>query len=119
MCFSLSSAPGPVENLGASFITPGVFDSSDRMYTIDINITWDEPNYPNGVITAYNVTVYQTANSSDVVYRDVSIADLNVTVSVMVSPFTDYTVSVSASTSAGQGDEATFTVESPQAGMHA
>ena len=89
------------------------------MYTIDINITWDEPIYPNGVITAYNVTVYQTANSSDVVYRDGSITNLTVTESVMVLPFTDYTVSVSASTSAGQGDETTVTVESPQAGMHA
>ena len=62
------------------------------------------------------MTVYQTANSSDVVYSNDSITDLNVTESVMVLPFTDYTVSVSASTSAGQGDEATFSVESPQAG---
>ena len=73
--------------------------------------------YPNGVIQTYNVTVFETANPSNMVYSDDTLIDPNVTTSVVALPFTNYTVSVAASTSAGQGEEDTVTVESPEAGM--
>ena len=78
---------------------------------------WDEPIYPNGEIESYEVTVVQTDNPSNDVYSN-NVTDLSVTESVMVLPFTNYTVSVAASTSAGQGEESTFTIESPQAGTY-
>ena len=70
----------------------------------------------NGVITSYSVTVYQTNDPSDIVYSNDTLIAPNVTASVMVLAFTNYTVSVAASTSAGQGDENSVTVESPEAG---
>ena len=109
--------PSEVRDLDADFDETGaVFSITSRMYTLDIDIDWIEPMYPNGDITGYDVTVYQTDNSTDVVYDD-NVADPNVTaMSVMVLPFTYYTVSVTASTSAGQGEESLFIDKSPEAG---
>ena len=86
------------------------------MYTLDLNIMWDEPAELNGVITSYEVTVAQTDNSSAIVYTNDSLTVTSVTQSVMVLPFTNYTVTVRASTSAGQGEGVTTNFESPQAG---
>ena len=93
-----------------------MYDPTTQILTDDITITWTQPMYPNGVIQTYSVTVFETANTSNMVYSDSTLIDPNVTTSVMVLPFTDYTVSVAASTSAGRGDESTVTVESPEAG---
>ena len=87
-----------------------------REYTLNLDIVWREPLMQNGVITAYSVTVYQTNDLSDIVYSNDTLIAPNVTASVMVLAFTNYTVSVAASTSAGQGNESTVTVESPEAG---
>ena len=104
-------------NLHASFNETGsTFDNVAHEHTIDIDIVWSKPEIPNGVITLYNVTVYRTDNTSDVEYSNASIAVPNVTVSVTVPAYTNYTVSVAASTSAGQGPESLFTIESPEAG---
>ena len=106
-----------VENLDAAFVSDGsVFNSMNNMWTIDIDITWEEPVNPNGVITAYNVTVYKTDDLSDIVYSNNAVTDTSVTASVEVPAYTDYTVSVAASTSAGQGEEATVNITSPEAG---
>ena len=111
--------PGQVESLNGSFISSGaVFDSDSRMYDLTLEVEWDEPTYPNGIIVSYNVTVFRTANSSDAVFSDESLMVTSATPSVMVLPFTNYTVSVAASTSAGQGDENSVTIESPEAGMY-
>ena len=111
------TAPGKVGGLQVSFDLLGsVFNAISRMYTLNIDISWIEPINPNGVITAYNVTVYQTDDSSDVVFSD-AVTDLAVTESVMVLPYTNYTVAVAASTSAGQGDETTIIILSPEAGI--
>ena len=110
--------PGQVENLNALFIRTGaVFDSENRMYDLNLEIEWSDPTYPNGIIESYAVTVNRTDDSSDVVYSDGNILVNSVTESVTVLPFTNYTVSVAASTSAGQGDENFITIESPEAGM--
>ena len=112
-----SAAPGMVENLDADFVTDGsVFNSEDNLWTIDIGITWEVPVYPNGIITTYSVTVSQTDNSSDIIFSSSTLTAPNVTESVMVPAYTNYTVSVAASTSAGEGNESTITITSPQAG---
>ena len=120
MCVCVVSAePGPVRNIAASFVdADSVFDPITRMLNLSIDIEWIEPIYPNGVITAYSVTVYQSDDSSDVVYSNDAVTDLTVTESVMVLPFTDYTVTVAASTLAGQGDETTIIILSPEAGIY-
>ena len=113
----ICAEPGQVGNLNASFTASGgMFDSISQMYTLNIDITWDEPMFPNGIITSYEVNVIRTDDPNDVVYSNDSITDSAVTESVMVLPFTNYTVTVAASTSAGQGEAFSITIESPQAG---
>ena len=110
-------APGPVGDLQASFDETGsMFDSMTREYTLNLDIVWREPLMQNGVITAYNVTVFQTDDPSDIIYSNDTLIAPNVTASVMVLAFTNYTVSVAAFTSAGQGEENSVTIESPEAG---
>ena len=90
------------------------------MYLLVLNICWEEPHAehvePNRVITSYEVTVAQTDNSSAIVYTNDSLTVTSVTQSVMVLPFTNYTVTVRASTSAGQGEAAITSFKSPEAG---
>ena len=92
------------------------FNADTRMQTVNIAITWTQPVYPNGVIESYSVSVYETANPDNVVYNASAVTSTTVTTSVIVLPFTNYTVSVAASTSAGEGEGETFTLTSPQAG---
>ena len=117
--YIVCTAPGEVGGLEASFNSSGtVFNTTSRMHTLDISITWTEPSYTNGVITSYNVTVYQTDDSSNLVFSNDAVTGLAVTESVMVLPYTNYNVSVAASTSAGQGDSSSVTILSPEAGIH-
>ena len=78
---------------------------------------WDEPTNPNGVITSYNVTVYQTDDPNDIIFSDSAVTANTVTESVMALPYTNYTVAVTASTSAGEGEEESVIETSPQAGI--
>ena len=94
-----------------------MFNSDTRMYTLDLIATWNDPIYPNGVITSYELNLTQL-DTGDVVYSNDSLLVRNVTESVMVLPYTDYTVTVAASTSAGQGDETTIIILSPEAGIY-
>ena len=112
-CYSFA-APEKVENLNAVFSSDDVmFDSVNRILTVNIDITWSEPTVPNGVITTYEVTV----NEGDTAIEVYNLLVPNVTESVMVLPYTNYTVSVAASTSAGQGDPQNIIVLSPEAGI--
>ena len=111
--------PGRVEDLTASFNAMGAsFNTSTRMHSLDIDIYWSEPTYPNGVIDHYTVSVYETGNSSAVVYRSDSVLVSGVTEPVHVLPYTNYTVRVFASTSAGEGPHSTIVIESPEAGTY-
>ena len=119
LCWAILSAaePGPVLSLESTFsVTERMYEPSTRTYTIDLTITWGEPLYPNGEITSYEVNVTKADDSSVEVYRNDSLEAPNVTVSVMVLAFTNYTVTVAASTSAGQGEGVTDIVLSPEAG---
>ena len=93
------------------------FDTESHAYFIHINITWRVPLLPNGEITSYSVTVYRSDNSTDVVYSNANLTATSVTPLVMVPAFTDYTVTVAASTSAGQGETVSLSIQSPQAGV--
>ena len=109
------TVPGQVGNLSA-FFDPVNFNSSSQKYFSVLNISWEEPVGANVVITSYEVIVTQTDNSSVIVYSDDSLTVTSVTQSVMVLPFTNYTVTVTASTSAGQGDPESVVELSPEAG---
>ena len=114
--YSFSTEPGPVRNLEASFNTTDLdFNPTMRMYTLDMNITWDEPANPNGVITSYEVTISRTNDSTDIVYTNTTTVT-SVTPSVTVLPFTNYTVTVAASTTEGQGESISVIELSPEAG---
>ena len=113
----VTSEPGPVVSLESVFSATGrMYEASNRTYTVDLIITWSPPVFPNGVITSYQVRVTPADDSSMEIYRNYSVGAPNVTASVMVLAFTDYNVSVAASTSAGQGENVTDTVTSPEAG---
>ena len=116
--FYIHLEPGPVQDLTASFDEDLSFNPDTRIHTVEISISWSPPTQPNGEITGYNVTVYRTDNTSDIVYNNTMVTDTTVSPQVMVFPFTDYTVSVSASTSAGEGEATEITIESPEAGKH-
>ena len=118
LIFLAPSEPGEVGDLQASFSDTSEFNATARILTLDLTITWTEPMYPNGEIQSYEVTVYTDSGSDeDDVYSNISITAPNVTVQVKVIPHTDYAVRVVASTSAGQGDESTLIIRSPQAGV--
>ena len=109
-----SVVPSQVRNINADFITTGaMFDSN--MYTLSINISWEEPAYLNGDITSYEVAVART--DDDLVFTNSSVMVLNIIAElVVVLPFTNYTVSVAASTLAGQGESESLVRRSPEAG---
>ena len=65
---------------------------------------------------SYEVTVTQT-DTTTVVFSDDSITETTVMQTVSVLPYTNYTVSVAASTSAGQGPEESVIKRSPEAGI--
>ena len=111
------SEPGPVNDLNAFFTAPTMFNPITCMLTVDINISWNVPTFPNGIITNYDVIVVEM-DTDIVVYSNDNVLDSIVTESVMVLPFTNYTVTVAASTSAGQGDETTIIILSPEAGIY-
>ena len=55
-----------VSNLSVCYSTTGLhFTSATQMYTLDMTISWNEPNHTNGDITFYEVTVAQTFNSNN------------------------------------------------------
>ena len=74
--------------------------------------------FPNGEIIAYSYRLVETSNSSNEIITDTNTTDLGMSVvrNVTVSPFTNYTATVVAYTSAGRGETATVVTTSPEAG---
>ena len=82
----------------------------------NITISWTAPEEPNGDITHYIYTVTDTDTSALIIgdsTTETSIVDLPLT---NVVPFTNYTVSVLAVNSAGNGEDSTITTVSPETG---
>ena len=85
------------------------------MYNLNVNISWEAPSNPNGVILGYNYSLMETSNSSNVIIEYTNTALLSVQQSVMVAPFTNYTATVVALTNAGSGEPVMNVALSPEA----
>ena len=86
------------------------------MYSLIVNISWEAPSNPNGVVLGYNYSLLQTSNSNNVIIEYTNTTMLSAEQSVMVAPFTSYTATVVAFTSAGGGEPVMDVALSPEAG---
>ena len=91
------------------------FNSESRIYDLNVTISWEAPSEPRGNIQRYNYRLVETDNAMNIVIDD-NTADLSVECSVTVFPYTNYTVTVVAFTSAGMGDSVMEVALSPEAG---
>ena len=108
--------PGPVRNLNVEYIAELTnFNSESRMYNLIVNISWEAPSNPNGVILGYNYSLLQTSNSDNVIIQNTNTTMLSAELSVMVTPFTNYTATVVAFTSSGGGEPVLQVALSPEA----
>ena len=115
-CLYLFTAPGPVQNLRVMYTAElSNFNRLSRMYDLNVTISWNAPSEPNGVILAYSYHLVETDNTSTVIIEDTNTTDPSVLDSVTVSPFTNYTATVVAYTSAGGGNAAIEVAISPEA----
>ena len=116
ICYTV---PSPVQSLSVTFLLESAtYNTMLRTFDISVNISWQQPQFPNGYITAYSYRLVETSNSSVEVIPNTNTTDsgLLVVQSVTVSPFTNYTATVVAYTSAGSGDSVIETALSPEAG---
>ena len=90
MHFSYASEPGVVYSLIQS-------DADTQM----INITWNIPTVPNGIIIIYEIH-YRESNSI-VIYNKVNTTNTQYSIGGLL-PNTNYAIAVRAYTSAGPGD---------------
>ena len=112
-----STAPSPVQNLMVGFLSDSaIYNTSTRIYGISVNISWQLPQYPNGEIIAYSYRLVGTTALNITIIPDMNTTRLCVQQCVMVSPFTNYTAIVVASTSAGSGESVMEVALSPEAG---
>ena len=96
-----------------SFINSVTFDNVTRIYNSPVSISWQPPEFPNGEIITYNYRLMET-NENDTVIS-ANITGLSVEESVIVTPFTNYTATVVAFTSAGSGESVMDVALSPEA----
>lgn len=90
--------------------------SVNEVYSDSVKVSWSPPlpEYQNGEITGYNITV--TATNSGTAFTIFTAT--NSTVVRSLTPFTTYTLSVAAVTNAGIGPYSTAsTVVTREAGM--
>ncbi len=115
-CIS-SAVPGPVQGLKLAFVEDTEeYSESTNTYFLETTITWDLPATPNGVITGYQYSFRGTNDTGADMFSG-NTSETSITVNTTVVPYTNYTVMVQASTSAGFGDEAIDSAFSPEAGM--
>ena len=107
--------PGPVQNVELVFLNTDNFDRVSNMYNLNVNISWEAPSNPNGVILGYNYSLMETSNSN-VIIEYTNTTMLSAELSVMVAPFTNYTAVVVAFTSAGRGEPVMEVALSPEPG---
>ena len=105
-----------MQNVELMFLEPADFNRLPRMYDLIVNISWEAPSKPRGVILAYSYRLVATCGSGNVIIEYTNTTLLSVQQSVMGSPFTNYTATVVAFTSAGSGDSAMEVALSPEAG---
>ena len=110
-----STVPGPVWNVDLVFLNTDNFDSVSNMYNLNVNISWEAPSNPNGVILGYNYSLMETSDLDNIIIEYTSTTLLSAEQSVMVAPFTNYTATVVAFTSAGGGEPVMEVALSPEA----
>ena len=114
----VSAAPGPVGDLTAVFDEAGaLYNSSARMYFLEVAISWSIPVDPNGIVLGYNYSMQESGGMGFVIpgmNTNLTLVETNVT----VVPYTNYTVAVQAFTEGGFGSAERLVVLSPEAGMH-
>ena len=114
--FIFITAPGRVQNLRVGYTAELTnFNRSSRMYDLNVTISWEAPFDPRGVIQSYSYSLVET-NSNNVIIEDTNTSLLSVERNVIVSPFTNYTATVVAYTSAGMGESVVRVYLSPEAG---
>ena len=113
-----STAPGPVQNLTVSFMSDSAtYNDSNRTYYLPVSISWQPPQYPNGIIVMYNYSLVETNGAGRVVIAEnTTETELSVERNVTVTSFTNYTATVVAFTNVGKGDSVMEIVLSPEAG---
>ena len=97
-----------------SFVSSVTFNNVTRTYNSSVSISWQPPEFPNGEIITYNYRLMEM-NENDTVIS-ANITGLSVEESVIVTPFTNYTATVVAFTSAGSGESVMEVALSPEAG---
>ena len=105
-----------MQNVELVFLDMDNFDRVSNMYNLNVNISWEAPSNPNGVILGYNYSLMQTSNRDNVIIEYTNTTLLSAEQSVMVAPFTNYTATVVAFTSAGSGESVMEVALSPEAG---
>ena len=115
--FIFITAPGPVQNLRVGYTAVLTnFNRLSRMYDLNVTISWGAPFDPRGVIQTYSYCLVETNHPNNVITENTNTSLLSVEQSVTVSPFTNYTATVVAFTSAGMGESAVRVSLSPEAG---
>ena len=85
------------------------------MYDLNITISWEAPLEPNGVILDYTYRLVKTDDTSNIVIQNTNTTNQSVVESVTVAPYTNYTATVVAFTSAGMGGSVMEVALSPEA----
>ena len=109
-----------MQNLAVGFLSESsTYNGANRTYYLPVSISWQPPQYPNGEITTYRYSLMETNASNAIIISDTNTSgtDLSVEHNVTVSPFTNYTATVVAFTSAGGGESVMDVALSPEAGM--
>jgi len=114
---TLLTAPDSVQNIQLTFlIDSATYNNMSRIYDLNFTISWEEPLEPGGEILAYSYRLVETNPPANVTIMETNTTMTSVTRGVSVSPFTNYTATVVAYTSAGRGTEEIITTSSPEAG---
>ena len=85
-----------------------------------INITWDPPSSPNGIVS-YRVSTEERDLHSDCVTLIFFANDVNqtvVSIGYRVEPYSEYTINVTSMTRAGLGEAAIVVLQTPEEGMY-
>lgn len=94
--------PSPVRNLTA------------EVNMSFIRITWESPEFPNGIVTYLLSIVGTDIALGDVVLNESQALNGMDYLLESIQPYSNYTVTVTSRTGAGEGDPVTTSVETPQ-----
>ena len=112
----LCLGPDPVENVTLSFnTTSSTFNRSTGLYSIGLELSWTAPVETNGNIAGYQFNVTESGTSTQVLSDSTTATSLDRLLNA-IKPYTNYTLSVVASTTGGSSDVRRSTAESPEAG---